>query len=227
MNTAIIVAAGTGSRFAAAQPKQFASLLGKPLILHTLEQFEACSMVDAIVLVLSESGRSEFERIEAPSTWSKTRSIITGGATRAESVCNGLDAIDPSTANIVAVHDGARPLVSVDEITRTIRKADDTGAACLVAELNDTIKEVDASQIIGTVDRKKLRRALTPQAFRYEILKRAFVNAELSDAVTDECFLVEMLGVPIATVDGSSRNIKITRAEDIMLAEMFLRDDDA
>ncbi|MBP7415381.1 MAG: 2-C-methyl-D-erythritol 4-phosphate cytidylyltransferase [Pyrinomonadaceae bacterium] len=225
MNIAIIVAAGTGSRFSPDQPKQFTHILGKPLLIHTLERFEACPAVDEIVLVLSEAGRLEFEISILKFEISKIRSIVTGGATRAESVKNGLDAIDTATANVVAVHDGARPLVSVDEITRTINKADETGAACLVAEVTDTIKEICEDVIMGTVDRGKLRRALTPQAFRYDILKRAFENADLGDNVTDECYLVEKLGVEIVAVEGSSRNIKITRAEDIRFAEMFLKED--
>lgn len=222
MNTAIIVAAGTGSRFSSEQPKQFTHILGKPLLIHTLERFESCSDVDEIVLVLSEAGRSEFEISNFKSEISKITSIVTGGATRSESVKNGLDVIETATVNIVAVHDGARPLVSVDEIAQTIQKANETGAACLVAEVTDTIKEISEGKIVATIDRNKLRRALTPQAFRYDILKRSFANADLGDNVTDECYLVEKLGVEIAVVEGSSRNIKITRPEDIRLAEAFL-----
>ena len=222
MNIAIIVAAGTGSRFSPDQAKQFIHIHGKPLVIHTLERFEACPEVDEIVLVLSETGREQFQISNFGSEMSKFRSIVTGGATRAESVKNGIESIDAATANVVAVHDGARPLVTSDEITRTIEKADETGAACLVAEVTDTIKEIREGIVTGTVDRSKLRRALTPQAFRYDILKRAFDNADLSDNVTDECYLVEKLGVEIAVVEGSSRNIKITRPEDIRLAEVFL-----
>ncbi|MEQ1921668.1 MAG: 2-C-methyl-D-erythritol 4-phosphate cytidylyltransferase [Pyrinomonadaceae bacterium] len=222
MNTAIIVAAGTGSRFSSDQPKQFTHILGKPLLIHTLERFEDCPAVDEIVLVLSDAGREEFQISNFESEISKIRSIVTGGSTRAESVKNGLDAIDAATANVVAIHDGARPLVAIDEITQTIQKADETGAACLVAEVTDTIKEISEGKIAVTIDRSKLRRALTPQAFRYDILKRAFANADLGDNVTDECYLVEKLGVEIAVIEGSSRNIKITRPGDIRLAEIFL-----
>ncbi len=224
MNIAIIVAAGTGSRFSSDQPKQFTHILGKPLLIHTLERFEVCPAVDAIVLVLSETGREQFQISNFGSEISKIRSIVIGGATRAESVKNGLVAIDVATANVVAVHDGARPLVTVDEITRTIEKADEIGAACLVGEVTDTIKEILDGVIVGTVERSKLRRALTPQAFRYDILKGAFENADLGENVTDECYLVERLGVEIAAVEGSSLNIKITRAEDIRFAEMFLKE---
>lgn len=224
MNTAIIVAAGTGSRFAASQPKQFVEILGKPIIIHTLERFEACPAVDEIVLVLSLDGCREFANLGHDGI-TKLRSVATGGKTRAESVRNGLNKVNAEIANVVAVHDGARPLVSVDEITRTIEKAAETGAACLVAEVTDTIKQIDGECITRTIDRERLRRALTPQAFRYDILKRAFGDADLSEAITDECYLVEKLGVNIAIVEGSSRNIKITRAEDLSLAETYLKRD--
>ena len=223
MNTAIIVAAGSGQRFAGTQPKQFVNLLGKPLIIHTLERFMSCPAIDEIVLALSDEGREHFEQIRGEFEISKLRSIITGGKTRAESVRNGLDAIDKSVADVVAVHDGARALVSVDDITRTVEKAAETGAACLVAEVTDTIKEIENDFISRTVDRSRLRRALTPQAFHYDILRRAFEGVDLSESITDECYLVEKLGVKIALVEGSSRNIKITRAEDLTLAEAFLK----
>ena len=225
MNIAIIVAAGTGSRFAASQPKQFVTILDKPILIHTLERFEACPLVDEIVLVLSLDGCREFANLSGHAEIKKLKSVATGGLSRAASVRNGLNKIDAEKANIVVVHDGARPLVSIDEITRTIEKAIETGAACLVAEVTDTIKEIDGETIRRTVDRGKLRRALTPQAFRYDILKAAFDAAELTEEVTDECFLVEKLGVEIAIVEGSSRNIKITRPEDLVLAEAYLRND--
>lgn len=222
MNIAIIVAAGSGSRFAADKPKQFVELLGKPLIIHTLERFEACPAVDEIVLVLSQEGREEFKIQNSKFKTSKLKKVVTGGATRAESVRNGLDALEAADGAIVAVHDGARPLVTPAEIAAVIAKATETGAACLVAPVNDTIKSVEGEVINFTVDRSRLRRALTPQAFRYDILKRAFEGADLSDTVTDECYLVEKLGVPIAAVEGSTRNIKVTRADDLAFAEAIL-----
>ncbi|CAN5581267.1 2-C-methyl-D-erythritol 4-phosphate cytidylyltransferase [soil metagenome] len=222
MNTAIIVAAGSGQRFASETPKQFVPIQGKPLIIHTLERFEACPAIDEIILVLSEEGRREFPISNLEFQIKKLSSIVTGGATRAASVKNGLDAIDPATANIVAVHDGARPLVTVGEIARTVAKAEETGAACLVTEVTDTIKEIDGQFIAGTVDRSNLRRALTPQAFRYEILKRAFDRSDLNESVTDECYLVEKLGVKIAFVAGSGQNIKITRPEDLLFASAII-----
>lgn len=225
-NTAIIVAAGSGQRFGS-QPKQFASLLEKPIIIHTLERFAASPKIDEIVLVLSEDGREYFDRIKNQFEISNLKSIITGGQTRAESVKNGLDSIAANDDDIVVIHDGARPLVSVDEITRTVEKATQTGAACLVADVTDTIKEIDGEHILRTVDRSKLRRAVTPQAFRYDILKRAFKGVDLTESITDECYLVERLGVKIAWVEGNSRNIKITRPEDLLFAEFTIEKEKA
>lgn len=190
------------------------------MIAHTLERFQAAPSVDAIVLVLSDD-RIEAFRSEARQL-GKIASIVRGGRTRAESVLSGLNAVDRETA-IVAVHDGARPLVSVDEIERTIAKAKQMGAACLVAPVIDTIKSIRGGEISATLDRDKLRRALTPQAFRVEILRRAFEMAdELDETVTDESYLVERLGHPIEYVEGSSTNIKITHAEDLAVAEAMM-----
>jgi 2-C-methyl-D-erythritol 4-phosphate cytidylyltransferase len=221
MNTAIIVAAGSGTRFGANQAKQFVDILGKPLILHTLEKFEACPAVQAIVLVLSDNVIEDPVISDLVSSITKLHKVVAGGTTRAESVRNGLRAVPDETA-VVAVHDGARPLVSVQEIAATIEKAAETGAACLVGEVTDTIKMVRGDEIAATLNRDHLRRALTPQAFQVDVLRRAFEIGDLTDSVTDECYLVEKLGHPITFVEGSSINIKVTRPEDLVLVEMVL-----
>lgn len=222
MNTAIIVAAGSGTRFGGETPKQFIELLGKPLIVHTLERFEDCPAIDQTVLVVAADKVKDFSAIAEKHKFKKLVKIVSGGKTRAESVLNGLLAVDPETARIIAVHDGARPLVSAEEINAVVEQARETGAACLVGKVTDTIKEVSAGRIVRTIDRNKLRRAQTPQCFRYEILKRAFDGADLSEAVTDECFLVEKIGLPIALVEGSPKNIKVTTPADLVLAAIFL-----
>jgi len=216
ITTAIIVAAGSGSRFKSNTPKQFLEINGKPVIAHTIERFQTAPSVDSIVLVLAADQAASFDA----SAFSKVTKVISGGPTRAESVRNGLDAA--SDADIVAVHDGARPLVTVDEIERTIEKAKETGAACLVAPVTDTIKSVRGDEIADTLDRTKLRRALTPQAFKIDVLRKAFEGIGLTDSVTDECYLVEKLGHPITIVEGSARNVKITHPEDLILAEALL-----
>jgi len=219
--TAIIVAAGSGSRFNSETPKQFLELHGQPVIVHTIERFQSAPSVDSIVLVLAEDQRESF----TTDSFDKVRCIVAGGDTRARSVINGLNSVDDDTA-IVAIHDGARPLVTVDEIERTISKAKDTGAACLVGAVTDTIKSIRSGEVAATLDRDKLRRALTPQVFKIEILRKAFENADLTEAVTDECYLVEKLGHPIAIVEGGSQNIKITHWEDLTLAEALIKNNE-
>ena len=120
--------------------------------------------------------------------------------------------------------DGARPLVTPGDIAATIRAAEEFGAACLTARVTDTIKEVSGGVIKRTIDRGELRRALTPQAFRCDLLRRAIAGAELSDAATDESYLVEKLGVAIKIVEGSARNIKVTTPDDLKIAEHFLEE---
>lgn len=223
MNTAIIVAAGHGRRFAADKPKQFLELAGKPVVFHTLQAFEDCPTIDEIVVVFPQFETNDLIESKAPINFSKLKTQVAGGNSRAISVLKGLKAVSPNT-EIVAVHDGARPLVTPEEITRTIEKAKETGAAILVAPVTDTIKEVAGDKIVGTIERARLRRALTPQCFRLEILRRAFEEfKDLNEIATDESFLVEKLGVTVSIVEGSARNIKITVPEDLVLAEILLK----
>ncbi len=224
MNTSIIVAAGSGNRFGSKIPKQFFEIGGKPLLIHTLERFESCAAVDEIILILSASEIENFQKTLDKFSFKKSIKIIAGGATRAESVRSGLTSIRSENCEIVAVHDGARPFVSIEEIAATIEKAKEIGAACLVAKVTDTIKQTKDGKIVGTIDRENLRRALTPQAFRLEILQKAFAAENFDAAATDECFLVEKLGCEIAFVDGSAKNIKITTREDFAVAEIYLKD---
>ncbi len=148
MNTAIIVAAGSGKRFGGSVPKQFLEIHGKPVLIHTLERFEACEAVDEIVIVLAGEQIENFKRKKEKFGLKKVKKIVAGGETRAESVWNGLTAVDAETAEVIAVHDGARPLVTSEEILKTIEKAKEKGAACLVAKVTDTIKKVSSEEKI-------------------------------------------------------------------------------
>ena len=224
MNTAIIVAAGSGKRFGSDIPKQFSDLHGKPLIVHTIESFERCESINEIVLVLSPDEINNFTERLGQFSFTKLARIVAGGKTRAESVLNGLNTVDSENAGIIAVHDGARPLVTALEISETLQAARQTGAACLVAKVTDTIKRIEGGRIICTLDRDNLVKALTPQCFRYELLMRAFTDNIIDEKVTDECCLVEKLGVEIQAVIGSSRNIKITHREDLKIAEALFND---
>jgi 2-C-methyl-D-erythritol 4-phosphate cytidylyltransferase len=156
----------------------------------------------------------------------KLARVVPGGATRSDSVKRGLMAIRSATAEIVVVHDGVRPFVTVEEIDATIAAAKSDGAAILVAPVTDTIKQVDYRAIVKTLDRGTLRRALTPQCFRYELLREAYQKADVNDpSLTDESALVEQLGKRVSIVEGSARNIKITTAEDLAIAEAILAAD--
>lgn len=223
MNIAIIVAAGSGTRFGAEMPKQFLEICGKPLLIYTLERFEECPQIDEIVLVLASEEIEKFQQTLEKFNLKKLVKIIAGGKTRAESVRNALNSLDENKTETVAVHDGARPLVSSEEIAQTIEKARETGASCLVGKVTDTIKRIANGKIIETIDRENLRRAQTPQTFRFKILQKAFAPKNFDSAATDECFLVEKAGFEIAFTEGSAKNIKITTREDFALAEIFLK----
>jgi 2-C-methyl-D-erythritol 4-phosphate cytidylyltransferase len=225
MNVAIIAAAGQGTRIGGKRAKQFVELAGTPILVHTLIPFEQCEVIQEIILVLPEQDTVGFLDLERKYELRKLAKIVPGGATRAESVSRGLAAISSRTADIVAVHDGVRPFVTVDELTRTVKAAEASDAAILVAEATDTIKQVRNGTVETTLQRSNLRHALTPQCFRYSLLKRAFENVDLlNPEFTDESLLVERLGVKVAIVEGSSRNIKITRPEDLAIAEVMLRE---
>ena len=226
MNVAIVVAAGSGTRLGGNRPKQFLELGGVPIIIHALRQFERCQAINEIIAVLPAGETAGFSSQIRQFGLQKLSGVVAGGKTRAQSVQRGLAVI--SEAEIVAVHDGVRPFVTTEEIEQTVRAAKTSGAAVLVARVADTIKEVEGGRIVGTAPRDELRRALTPQCFRLDILKRAYEALDELEAagieVTDESFLVERLGVEIDTVEGSARNIKITKPEDIALAEALIKD---
>ncbi|HEY6246010.1 MAG TPA: 2-C-methyl-D-erythritol 4-phosphate cytidylyltransferase [Pyrinomonadaceae bacterium] len=224
MNTAIIAAAGRGNRMASDRPKQFLLLAGIPIVVHTLRQFEECESIQEIIVVLPAEESAGFLSMVGKFGLRKLGKVVPGGSTRADSVKRGLMSIRPATADIVAVHDGVRPLVSVEEIDRTVASARENGAAILVGPAIDTIKEVNGDSVVRTLNRKQLRRALTPQCFRYDLLKRAFENIDVNDpSITDESFLVERLGAPVAFVEGSPANIKITTKQDLLMAEAYLK----
>ncbi len=226
MNIAIIAAAGAGTRMASDRPKQFLLLAGMPVIFHTLKPFEECEQIQEVIVVLPAEESAGFLSMAGKYGLRKVTRVVPGGATRAESVKRGLTAIRSATAEIVAVHDGVRPFVTVDEINSTIAAAQADGAAILVAPVTDTIKQVSDGSVVKTLDRGVLRRALTPQCFQYELLRQAYQCADVNDpSLTDESALVEQMGKRVTVVEGSSRNIKITTAEDFALAEALLTTD--
>jgi 2-C-methyl-D-erythritol 4-phosphate cytidylyltransferase len=225
MNVAIVVAAGKGTRLGGNRPKQFLELDGIPVIIHTLKQFESCQEIDKVIVVLPAEDTQQFLSVARSFGLKKLTQAVAGGATRAQSVQRGL--ARAGDAEVIAVHDGVRPFVTPEEIDRVVTEARLNGAAILVAPVADTIKEIKDGRIVLTLPRAGLRRALTPQCFRTDILKRAYDQLADLEAqgieVTDESFLVERLGIEVSAVEGSARNIKITRVEDLALGEVLLR----
>ncbi len=225
MNVAIIAAAGQGTRMAGKRPKQFLELAGTPILFHTLRAFEECDLIHETIVVIPAQESAGFLAVAGKHNLRKLAKVVAGGATRAESVLRGLQAVREATAEVVAVHDGVRPFVTPDEIERTVNAATEAGAAILVSKPVDTMKEVREGSVVRTLKRDNLRNALTPQCFHYKLLRRAYEQVDVNDPdLTDESSLVERLGVRIAVVEGSPRNIKITREEDLAIGEQLLRE---
>jgi 2-C-methyl-D-erythritol 4-phosphate cytidylyltransferase len=217
--SAIIVAAGKGKRFGAA--KQFALLKGRTVLDWSLARFEIHEAVDSIILVLG-GDRSGDEYL---AKYTKIAAIARGGEKRQDSVYAGLSCVDSQETEIVLVHDGVRPLVGKDLIRRVVDGTRENGAVIPVVPLEDTIKRVEGQKVLRTEERGQLLRAQTPQGFSCSLLKEAFAHA-LEDRFygTDEGALVEMLGRDVFVVPGDHRNMKITKAEDLIIAEALIED---
>ena len=212
MNVAIIVAAGRGSRAGGVRAKQFREISGIPIIIHTLSRFERCEAIDGSVVVLPRGQHEAFPAL-----------AVVGGETRAESVWRGLRALDPGSVRVVAVHDGVRPFVTPEEIERTVRAAEEHGAAILAAPAVETLKEVEGGRVLRTLERARLWHAQTPQCFRLGLLRRAYEQpGALGADVTDCSALVERLGEAVRVVEGGADNIKITTPRDFAIAEVLI-----
>jgi len=222
--SAVIAAAGQGKRFGDGLPKQFLSLRGKPVLAYSVETFSKSDLIGEIIIVVPEDWARAVktdivDRLSIP----KVTKIIPGGPERQDSVLNGFNSLS-GTPDVVAVHDGARPLVSLELLEEVIRQASACGAALAALPSNDTIKKSSPDMYVdGTVPRESLWFAQTPQAFRYEVLKNALSKAADDRFTgTDESLLVERTGVRVKIVKGSPYNIKITTPEDLALGELIL-----
>lgn len=223
MNVAIIPAAGSGSRLGGQIPKQFLELAGAPILAHTISRFVDCDDIGAIAVSLPADKLDEFRARNRGARVIKPIFYVPGGAERSDSILNALEAVAELQPEIVAVHDAVRPFVTPAQISAVIAKAKEIGAAILALPATDTIKEVENGLIQRTIDRRRIWRAQTPQAFRYELLMQANKEARAANLpsalTTDDSLLVERLGVPVAVVEGSPNNIKITTPEDLLIAE--------
>ncbi|MGH9843349.1 MAG: 2-C-methyl-D-erythritol 4-phosphate cytidylyltransferase [Blastocatellia bacterium] len=223
MNVAIIPAAGSGTRIGGQIPKQFLEIGGAPVLIHTLRRFDECSEVGAIVVALRDDVIEPFRQSLATYNLRKPVLLVAGGAERGDSILAALEAARKFQPELVVVHDAVRPFVTPEQISSVLGKAREMGAAILALPATDTIKEVEDGLIRRTIDRQRIWRAQTPQAFRYDLLLRANREARAagfpSPMTTDDALLVERLCVPVAVVEGSPNNIKLTTPEDLILAE--------
>lgn len=214
---AIIVAAGKSQRMGELD-KLFASLGGKPLLLRTTYPFQQCKLIDQIVVAVSREKETLCRQLMSGEEWSKVSDICIGGRRRQDSVAAGLHRLAGS--DWVVIHDGARPLVTVDLIERGIEAARETGAAVAAVPVTDTIKVSAEDGIVHeTPPRQNLWAVQTPQVFRYKMITQA--HQKTNDDVTDDASLVEHLGYKVKLYMGSYNNIKITTPADLALAEIL------
>ncbi|MFC1511375.1 2-C-methyl-D-erythritol 4-phosphate cytidylyltransferase [Candidatus Margulisiibacteriota bacterium] len=214
---AIITAAGSGKRMG--QPKQFLELAGKPMLEWTVAVFEKCKAIDEIILVVNSEDVPRAKELK----FSKIKQVVAGGKERQDSVFNGLKAL-PDDAEIVAIHDGARPMVTVEIVEKAIEEAKHSGAVVVGVPIKDTIKQVRSKQyeVGSTIDRTQLWAAQTPQVFKKDIILKAYQEGAGKHQVTDDAMLVEKLGNPVKMVMGSYQNIKITTPEDLKMVKGVL-----
>ncbi|MGD6777925.1 2-C-methyl-D-erythritol 4-phosphate cytidylyltransferase [Sutcliffiella horikoshii] len=219
----IVLAAGQGKRMKAGKNKQFIELEGKPVIIHTLSVFEADPWCSEIKLVINEKEKDIFKELLHQYPVQKIKEMVIGGEERQDSVYNGLTSLQ--LAEIVLVHDGARPFISQEVIHNLVEKASKEGAAIVGVPVKDTIKRVSKAGVVEqTVERSSLWSIQTPQAFRYPILKEAHDKAKTENYLgTDEASLVERIHVPVHIVQGEYENFKLTTPEDLILAKAFLQ----
>jgi 2-C-methyl-D-erythritol 4-phosphate cytidylyltransferase len=220
---AIVPAAGSGSRFGSEKPKQYLDLLGRPLIFHTLKALTACPDIERVWVVLAPDD-PWWPRFDWSELGPKLETVRCGGATRAESVSNGLRAAAMVAADDdwILVHDAARPCLSAAMLEALfVELADDPVGGILAVPVADTIKRADAEQrVAATEPRDGLWQAQTPQMFRYGRLEKALKNEM---AVTDEAGAIEAMGLKPKLVRGDSTNLKVTYPADLALASMILR----
>jgi 2-C-methyl-D-erythritol 4-phosphate cytidylyltransferase len=227
----ILPAAGLGTRMAGPQPKQFLSLNGLPILIHSLCAFAAVKRVTAIYVAVR---KTEIDRVEAQIAeygagcdFEGRVHVVEGGDNRQESVVNALAAVPAADEDIVLVHDAVRPLIDAATIDRTIDAVVERGAAIVGLPAVDTIKQVERTAhgalVTATIPREFVVLAQTPQGFRFGLLQAAFAEATEDGFVgTDEASVVERAGHPVAVVPGSAINLKITQPGDLELAEFYM-----
>ena len=217
---AVVPAAGSSTRMG--QDKLFAPLGGVPVLIHTLRALESCPSVGAIIVVTRSDHLVEVGKLCREAALSKVSKVVSGGATRTESVLAGVNAVGEEYP-IIAIHDGARPLVSREVVEAAIAAAASGSAAAPAVPVKDTVKEAERGIVTATPDRSRLFAVQTPQVFDGDLIRTALTRAvEDGISLTDDCAAVERMGVPVALTQGSYTNLKITTPEDLAVAEALL-----
>ena len=220
--TAIIVAAGDSTRMGYKISKQLIPLCGRPAIEYTLRAFQSCDEIREIIVVARSQDINDIAHTAF--TFKKVMAVTAGGSNRAESVRKGIHAASKCTTHF-AIHDGARMLITPEEILRVLHTAYETNAATLGTPVTDTVKVIgEDGNIVSTPDRSVLWAVQTPQVFEAGLYRRAIENAVANGlSVTDDCAMVEALGVPVKIVRGKYTNIKLTTPSDVVIAEALLK----
>ena len=222
--TAIIVAAGKGTRMGPNVDKTFLEIAGKPVVAHTWKRFADAKCIDEIILVVRDGMQPAFQELAKKFLLKKPFRLIVGGKERQDSVWNGLEAVSPAT-EIVAIQDAARPCTSEALIEATIAAARETGGAVAAQPMIDTVKEsADGKLIERTLDRSRLWSVQTPQTFRVEVIKRALAEVRRKGLlVTDDTAACDLIGQPVRLVVSAQPNPKVTRPEDLPYFAVLLQ----
>lgn len=221
----IIVAGGKGERMRSDLPKQFIKLLGRPILMHTIEQFAHCMPQAEVVVVLPQDQISLWKTLCEEHSFVSVHRVVAGGRTRFHSVKNGLQALNSNETTLIAIHDGVRPLVSRETIERCFATAQSIGSAIPCVDMVDSLRYLqdDKSQ---AVDRNRYKAVQTPQVFRASWLQDGY-EQPFDPTFTDDASVVERAGYAISLTDGNRENIKITTSEDLLIATVLMEQQDA
>jgi 2-C-methyl-D-erythritol 4-phosphate cytidylyltransferase len=224
MTSAVIVAAGKGTRMSASVDKLFLEVAGRPVVAHTWLRFDAAPCLDEIILVVRDGRQGQFAQLATQLPLTKRHRLVPGGKERQDSVWNGLAALGDG-AEVVVIQDAARPCTSVELIAATVRAAREVGAAVAAQRVTDTIKESDGAALIArTIDRSRLWAVQTPQTFRVEVIRRALAEVRRRQLlVTDDTAACELIGQPVRLVESVTPNPKITVPGDLAHVELLLQ----